>query len=280
MYPGTDAGYVVGALAAVTGVLIMNVPIAFILISFDEVYSTRKEREHSVSATHRCPHCVVCIAASLPAVLLRVRACEQLVTCSLSSLSRKPRLPDTCHCCFLSVQMNQVVDKIFSWMDRNRAETEAMREEALKWQVMQTIEAAKKKGKYTSVRKLMTLVRQKRKREQWQKKKVVAAQKAKLLEALMDPYCRDELLDSSTAANKDLEEAQKTRKYRRFFLRWKHNALDDHEYPGTNAARFSAHTEELQSVVAQAVAKADRESIVRNQPARRPIPVIRATSEV
>ena len=42
------------------------------------------------------------------------------------------------------VQMNRVVDKIFSWMERHRTETEAMREEALRWQVMQTIETAKR----------------------------------------------------------------------------------------------------------------------------------------
>lgn len=46
----TEAGYVVGALAAMTGVILMNVPIAFILISFDEVYSTRKAREKQVRA--------------------------------------------------------------------------------------------------------------------------------------------------------------------------------------------------------------------------------------
>ena len=46
-----------GALAAVLGVLIMNVPIAFILISFDEVYSNRKDREHSVSVVVACIDC-------------------------------------------------------------------------------------------------------------------------------------------------------------------------------------------------------------------------------
>lgn len=53
-FPATDAGYVIGAFAAIVGVLLMNVPMAFILISFDEVYSGRKEREKSVRQRRVC----------------------------------------------------------------------------------------------------------------------------------------------------------------------------------------------------------------------------------
>lgn len=45
MYPESDAGRAIAAFAAVLGVFLMNVPIAFVLISFDEVYTTRKARE-------------------------------------------------------------------------------------------------------------------------------------------------------------------------------------------------------------------------------------------
>ena len=43
--PETGLGKVVGGLAALFGVLLMNVPIAFILLSFDEVYKIRRGRE-------------------------------------------------------------------------------------------------------------------------------------------------------------------------------------------------------------------------------------------
>ena len=45
MYPETDAGRGIAAVAALLGVFLMNVPIAFVLITFDEVYSQRRMRE-------------------------------------------------------------------------------------------------------------------------------------------------------------------------------------------------------------------------------------------
>ena len=41
----TDLGKAVAASSALIGVLLMNVPIAFVLLSFDEVYKIRKDRE-------------------------------------------------------------------------------------------------------------------------------------------------------------------------------------------------------------------------------------------
>eukprot|EP00035_Acanthoeca_spectabilis_P039584 m.63577 g.63577 ORF g.63577 m.63577 type:complete len:558 (+) comp9664_c1_seq1:254-1927(+) len=49
VFPVTDAGKCVGAFAALLGVLLMNIPIAFVLISFDEVYSERKARENRMT---------------------------------------------------------------------------------------------------------------------------------------------------------------------------------------------------------------------------------------
>ena len=167
--------------------------------------------------------------------------------------------------------MNRVVDKIFAWVDRNRAETEALAEERLKQQVIQTIEAAKRKGKLPSVRKLMTQVRQKRKREQWKKKMVLQKQKGILLEALMDPFVRDELLNHNPQAVRDLAEERKTRKYRRFFLRWKHKVFGD------RASHSSP--QEMADVVHSA--QAHHGSVVANPPKPQPMPkVVHMSTEI
>ena len=58
-YPVTDWGYVVASLTAIFGTLMMNVPLAFILNAFDEVYNNRKKREMRVRSTS-CVCCHIC----------------------------------------------------------------------------------------------------------------------------------------------------------------------------------------------------------------------------
>jgi len=194
MFPGTDAGYVVGALAAITGVLLMNVPIAFILISFDEVYSLRKERENSMSA---------------------------------------------------------VVDKIFAWIDRNKRNDEVA-ELALRRQIVQTLESTKKRGRGLTVKKLMTLVRQKRKRELWRQRKQRQKEKTNLLEALMDPFRRGELLNHSVEADARYAEDKEKTLVEKFAHRWMEKALGkkrDGKAKSSNRGAKSNQIHPLRTVV-------------------------------
>jgi len=48
-YPVSDAGRVVAAVASLAGTILMNFPIALIILSFDEVYNIRKQREERAS---------------------------------------------------------------------------------------------------------------------------------------------------------------------------------------------------------------------------------------
>ena len=48
--PLTSTGKLIAVIAAFTGVLLMNMPIAFILLSFDEVYKVRRDREVKAEA--------------------------------------------------------------------------------------------------------------------------------------------------------------------------------------------------------------------------------------
>jgi hypothetical protein len=49
-YPVTDWGYVVASVTAIVGTLLMNIPLAFILNAFDELYKKRKHKETRAAA--------------------------------------------------------------------------------------------------------------------------------------------------------------------------------------------------------------------------------------
>lgn len=48
--PVTDWGYVVASVTAIVGTLLMNIPLAFILNAFDEIYKKRKDKEKRAAA--------------------------------------------------------------------------------------------------------------------------------------------------------------------------------------------------------------------------------------
>jgi hypothetical protein len=131
--------------------------------------------------------------------------------------------------------MNGVVNRIFGWIDRNRQDEELV-QLALRRQIVQTLEQTKRRGKGMTMKKMMTQIRQKRKRELWKQRKQRKRQRADLLEALMNPYKRAEILDSSDAANTRYKEDKETAMVRRFANRWKEtalgNAADGAQSPG------------------------------------------------
>lgn len=117
-----------------------------------------------------------------------------------------------------------VVDRIFAWMDRNKRDDQVA-EFALRRQIIQTLESSKRRGKGMTVKKMMVQVRQKRKRELWKQRKIRQRQKADLLEALMNPYRRSELLNSSDAAATRYKEDKDTQLVKRFAEHWMQRAL-------------------------------------------------------
>ena len=52
--PVTDWGYVVASVTAIVGTLLMNIPLAFILNAFDEIYTSRKRKEKRVRLIACC----------------------------------------------------------------------------------------------------------------------------------------------------------------------------------------------------------------------------------